>query len=502
MDVIELLKPMRALPGNRVTTGLSNKVVKSFAETDNSLVRAIRSASEKFQELMEEFPDLVGLDELDQVKVIQEGWVNFYADDTICPYVSLAANGPWVITTKGAVLHDSGGYGMLGFGHIPEQVVTAMSRPQVMSNVMTASFSQLRLVRALQKEVGRNRTDGCPFSRFIAVNSGSESVSVATRISDVNAKMMTQPGSRHSGKTVKKLSLTTGFHGRTGRPAQFSHSTHESYKKYLKSFENSDDLITVDPNDIAHLRKIFAEADEQGVFIEAVFMEPVMGEGNPGLQISPQFYSAVHALSSEHGSVFLIDSIQAGIRATGNLSIVDYPGFENLPAPDMETYSKALNAGQYPMSILAMTERASGLYRKGIYGNTMTTTPRAMDVGTAVLDMITEDVRGNIVRRGEEFKNKLESLARDFDGEITNIQGTGLLFSCELNSSYKAYGTDSLEEYMRMNGIGVIHGGENSLRFTPHFNISSMEVDLVVDRIRDAVVNGPKARILEEVLVS
>jgi acetylornithine/succinyldiaminopimelate/putrescine aminotransferase len=149
-----------------------------------------------------------------------------------------------------------------------------------------------------------------------------------------------------------------------------------------------------------------------------------------------------------------------------------------------------------------MKERTSGLYRKGIYGNTMTTTPRAMDVGTAVLDMITEDVRGNIVRRGEEFKNKLESLARDFDGEITNIQGTGLLFSCELNSSYKAYGTDSLEEYMRMNGIGVIHGGENSLRFTPHFNISSMEVDLVVERIRDAVVNGPKVRILEEALVS
>ena len=502
MDVIELLKPMRTLPGKQVTTGLSDKVVKSFAETDNSLVRAILSASEKFQELTGEFPDLVGLDELDQVKVIQERWVNFYADDTICPYVSLAANGPWVITTKGAVLHDSGGYGMLGFGHIPEQVVTAMSRPQVMSNVMTASFSQLRLVRALQKEVGRNRTDGCPFSCFIAVNSGSESVSVATRISDVNAKIMTQPGSRHAGKTVKKLSLTTGFHGRTGRPAQFSHSTHESYKKYLKSFENSDDLITVDPNDIAHLRQIFAEADEQGVFIEAVFMEPVMGEGNPGLQISPEFYSAAHALSSEHGSVFLIDSIQAGIRATGNLSIVDYPGFENLPAPDMETYSKALNAGQYPMSILAMNERTSGLYRKGIYGNTMTTTPRAMDVGTAVLDMITEDVRGNIVRRGEEFKNKLESLARDFDGEITNIQGTGLLFSCELNSSYKAYGTDSLEEYMRMNGIGVIHGGENSLRFTPHFNISSMEVDLVVERIRDAVVNGPKVRILEEALVS
>ena len=502
MDVIELLEPMRTLPSKKVTTGLPDEVVRSFAETDSALTKAIVSASEKFQELLADFPDIVDLDELDQVGVIQEGWVNFYAEDTVCPYVSLAANGPWVITTKGAVLHDSGGYGMLGFGHIPEQVIKAMSRPQVMSNVMTASFSQLRLVKALQREVGRNRSGGCPFTRFIAVNSGSESVSVATRISDVNAKIMTQPGSRHAGKTVKKLSLTTGFHGRTGRPAQFSHSTHESYKKYLKSFEDSDDLITVDPNDIEHLNQIFAEADEQGIFIEAVFMEPVMGEGNPGLQISPEFYSVAHALSSEHGSVFLIDSIQAGIRATGNLSIVDYPGFEDLPAPDMETYSKALNAGQYPMSILAMNERAAGLYRKGIYGNTMTTTPRAMDVGTAVLEMITDDIRENIVQRGEEFKNKLEALAGDFDGEITNIQVTGLLFSCELNSSYKAYGVDSLEEYMRMNGIGVIHGGENSLRFTPHFNISSKEVDLVVGQIRDAVVNGPRVQVFEEALIS
>ena len=61
---------------------------------------------------------------------------------------------------------------------------------------------------------------------------------------------------------------------------------------------------------------------------------------------------------------------------------------------------------------------------------------------------------------------------------------------------------DSLEEYMRMNGIGVIHGGENSLRFTPHFNISSKEVDLVVGQIRDAVVNGPRVQVFEEALIT
>ena len=50
---------------------------------------------------------------------IQSGLVNFYAHDAVNPYVSLAARGPWIITTKGAVIHDNGGYGMLGFGHVP-----------------------------------------------------------------------------------------------------------------------------------------------------------------------------------------------------------------------------------------------------------------------------------------------------------------------------------------------------------------------------------------------
>ncbi|HEX7031145.1 MAG TPA: hypothetical protein VF254_11140, partial [Gammaproteobacteria bacterium] len=49
------------------------------------------------------------------------------------------------------------------------------------------------------------------------------------------------------------------------------------------------------------------------------------------------------------------------------------------------------------------------------------------------------------------------------------------------------------EEYMRMQGVGVIHGGANSLRFTPHFAITSEEVDLIVEATRDALLNGPNA---------
>ena len=164
-----------------------------------------------------------------------------------------------------------------------------------------------------------------------------------------------------------------------------------------------------------------------------------------------------------------------------------------MEAPDLETYSKALNAGQYPLSILALTAESADLYRKGIYGNTMTGNPRAMDIGSAVLGMVTDEIRQNIVDRGHEFVEKLKALAVELDGAITKVEGTGLLFSCELEPRFKAYGTDSAEEFMRLKGIGVIHGGENSLRFTPHFQVTSAEVDLIVDCVRNAVLHGPQA---------
>ena len=188
----------------------------------------------------------------------------------------------------------------------------------------------------------------------------------------------------------------------------------------------------------------------------------------------------------------LIDSIQAGLRAHGVLSIIDYPGFEECEAPDLETYSKALNGGQYPFSVLAMTAAAAGLYRKGVYGNTMTTTPRALDVACAVLKSLTPQLRDNIRIRGQEFVEKLEHLRTELGGRITGVQGCGLLFSTELDSSrYKAYGSGSAEEYMRQHGINVIHGGKNSLRYTPHFAITSEEVDMVIDATRAALLMGP-----------
>ncbi|UPG95760.1 aminotransferase class III-fold pyridoxal phosphate-dependent enzyme [Luteibacter aegosomatissinici] len=491
MHVIGTLREMRDFGGKARTTGLPDATIERFAAHDASLRQAIEEAAAYHKGLQAEMGDFLRMDEDAQIHHLQCGLVNFYPDDGVNPYVPAAARGPWVVTLKGAVLHDDGGYGMLGFGHNPEHIIEAMSRPQVMANVMTANVSQLRLCEALRKELGHTR-GGSPYSHFLCLNSGSESVTLAGRIADVNARLMTDPGARHAGRTIKRLAVKGAFHGRTERPAIYSDSSRRNYQQHLASFRNEDTLITVEPYNVASLKAAFAEADRNGWFIEAMFLEPVMGEGDPGRAVTPEFYAAARELTREHGTLLLVDSIQAGLRAHGVLSIIDYPGFEKLDAPDLETFSKALNAGQYPLSVLAVSERVAGLYRKGIYGNTMTANPRALDVAVATMAELTDDVRKNIRERGKEFLQKLEGLKNELGGLITKVQGTGLLFSCELAPEFKCYGEGSTEEYMRERGIGVIHGGANSLRFTPHFRVTSAEVDLIIDEVRHALKEGPR----------
>lgn len=491
MTMLNKLKQMRSHNTNTRTRGLDDNTLLAFAKSDLKLEAAVDAAHARFLTLCEQEPELMALPEKELTVALQEGFTNFYPVNAVNPYVALAASGPWIVTSHGAVVYECGGYGMLGFGHAPSQVLDAMNQPHVMANIMTPSFSQKHFIDALRSEIGRNR-GGCPFDRFFCLNSGSEAVTLGARITDINARLMTDPGGKHANKPIHVLGLAQAFHGRTDRPARFSDSCYAAYKKHLASYRDFDNLLTVEPNNIEQLEQMYAYADSNNLFIEAFFMEPVMGEGSPGMAITPEFYQRARELTQEHGSLLLIDSIQAGIRAHGVLSICDYPGFEKLEAPDMETYSKALNGGQFPLSVLAVNTRAAELYRAGIYGNTMTTNPRALDIAVAVLGGLTPQLRQNIKDRGAEFLKKLTALKAELGDAITKVKGTGLLLSAELDPKrFKSFGADSTEEFMRFHGVNVIHGGKNALRYTPPFDITSEEVDLVIAATRDAIINGP-----------
>jgi acetylornithine/succinyldiaminopimelate/putrescine aminotransferase len=70
------------------------------------------------------------------------------------------------------------------------------------------------------------------------------------------------------------------------------------------------------------------------------------------------------------------------------------------------------------------------------------------------------------------------------------VQGTGLLCSAELRPDVlPVIGFDAVEPWCRKRGLGVIHGGKNALRFTPHFAITSQEIDLIISIVRESIIH-------------
>ena len=392
------------------------------------------------------------------ISQIQSGYSNFYAKESIQPWIPVAATGPWILTSEDKIIYDTGGYGMLGFGHNNKPILDALSQEQVMANIMTPNYAQHTFWNKLKPELDS-------YKSIVCLNSGSEANTLAMRLANI-----------HQHPKPVRVSLMGSFHGRTDKPAQVSNSCRSTYTKYLSDYQHNIPTYFIKPNDCQDAEQIFNKISEKGEFPEITLIEPVQGEGNPGVPLTPEFYSTLRRLTKQAGGLLLADSVQAGWRCYGQLSITKYPQFENLPPPDVESFSKAITGGQFPLSILALSPDLTSNFKTGLYGNTMTGNPRALAVASAVLDQMSLSVRQNIVSMGDLMLQKLEQLVDKYPF-ITHVTGTGLLLAIHLNEDIPVL---KVENELRKRGLNVIHGGKNALRFTPWFFIDESEIDLIV----------------------
>ncbi len=100
MSVLAPLAPLRAHAGRRLTEGLDDATIARLAANHPALQQAIAAAAAEYALVRDDVADLLDLDEDGQISAVQEGFINFYADDAVTPYVALAARGPWVVTLK------------------------------------------------------------------------------------------------------------------------------------------------------------------------------------------------------------------------------------------------------------------------------------------------------------------------------------------------------------------------------------------------------------------
>lgn len=454
------LKPFKSIGG----IGIPDQFLNNFSN-DNNLKKAINRALPALYRIKKNGIKLKNT-------TIQKDILNFYDNNSVVPYSPLAAQGPWIIEKNGSILYDVGGYGMLGFGHCPEWALKVLKKPHVMANLMTPNNIHYDFVEEIKTKIGVNRIDKkCPYSHFTFLNSGSEAMDFSLRLSDINRNDTIKPSAF--------IVLKNGFHGRTYGASLISDSCNVKYKKYLKSYNIPRAVFNVEINKNGDLLNEFHKIQNE-YQLDAVVMEPVMGEGNPGQMLSKDFYNEARELTKKAKANFIIDSVQAGIRTSGYLSVVDYPHLKDVEAPDIEIFSKAINSGQYPLSVIAVTNDIVDRYKTGIYGNTMTGNPKALEIGIETLKRVTPELSENIRDKGAKFVNMLNNVKKHYPFIATHVTGQGLLCALHIKEHYPVVAdVNGLEYLCRKNGLNVIHGGKNALRFTPNFNITDEEIELV-----------------------
>src|SRR5690606_22488894 len=105
-----VLAAIRQVAGPRRSEGLSDAAIERFLALDPNLGRALEEAGETHRALRSTMSEVLAGPEDELIAKLQAGYLNFYAADAVNPYVPLAARGPWIVTSHGAVIHDSGGY--------------------------------------------------------------------------------------------------------------------------------------------------------------------------------------------------------------------------------------------------------------------------------------------------------------------------------------------------------------------------------------------------------
>lgn len=383
-------------------------------------------------------------------------WLAMYPSHSRQPFVPAGSSGPWVVTSQGGVVFDCGGYGMLSFGHNPKRILHALCQPQHQANLMTRNPAQAEFAAAVEPHISTRQ--------IACLNSGSEANSLALRIANTHK----------SGDSVV-VALKGSFHGRTEGPAGISDSSAALYSRHLASYPDAlKRTRLLEPNDVQGVHQTFDSIKRANQYVECAIVETVMGEGRPATAITPDFYDAVQRRVQEAGGLMIVDSVQSGMRCNGWLSIMQMEGFGGAEPPDVESFAKAVHAGQFPVSFVALSQRAAERYAQGTYGNTTTATPRALAVMTACLRELTPDIQANIRSRGEEL---LQVLRDACDARVVkDVRGIGLLLAIQLHTQYDVM---HAERMFRNAGLNVIHGGENCIRLTPWFLLSSEECTLI-----------------------
>jgi len=371
------------------------------------------------------------------------------------PIVADHGEGVWIYANDGERYLDLyGGHAVAATGHCHPRVVKAVSEQAgkllFYSNLV---YSDAR-ARAAEKLVSIAPDE---LTKAFFCNSGTEANENAMRM----ARMAT-------GRE-NVITFGGGFHGRTADA--ISATWLGKYRELGKP--NVPGHLQADFGDIESVRRL---ADES---VAAIMLEPIQSMAGVKMA-SPSFYSALRELCDERGIILIYDEVQTGVGRTGEWFFAGSDAGAGV-VPDIITLAKALGSG-IPVGACLVTERVASHIKENDLGTTFGGGMIAMAAITATLAAIEEDEMLENVRTVEAYlRERLQEIEL-----VVNVRGHGFLLGIEFGDKAKPVHEALLAKKI----ITGTSSDPNVLRLLPPLCLKREEVDLFIEKLREAVSVG------------
>jgi acetylornithine/N-succinyldiaminopimelate aminotransferase len=351
------------------------------------------------------------------------------------------------------------GISVTNLGHCHPSITNAI---QQQSNKLLHTSNLYKI--SSQENLAKKLCEISEMDNVFFSNSGSEANETAIKL----ARLMAH---KKGLKNPIILSMSGSWHGRT--LATLTATGNAKIKEGFGPLPNG--FTTVKFNDTESLIKIF---DKQGKDICAVIIEVIQGESGINLA-TLEYLKTLEKLCKENDALFMVDEVQCGNGRCGN-----YFAYQKFDLrPDVVTTAKGLANG-IPIGACLAKDNAAEVLSPGTHGSTFGGNPIACSAALASIEVIEKfELTKNALNIGNQIIQGLNNNLEEQEGVI-DIRGRGLMIGIELNKDCSVLFQTALEE-----GLLINVTNKNIIRLLPPLIISSVEADIIVNKLSKLILN-------------
>ena len=292
---------------------------------------------------------------------------------------------------------------------------------------------------------------------------------------------------------TKVIHFNQAFHGRSGYTLTLTNTSDPRKTMYFPKFDwprvsnpylsfpiNDDVLKQVIMDEKKSIDEINLAINENKNDIAALIIEPIQGEGGDNF-FRDEFFISLKEICNENEILLIFDEVQTGIGITGKMWAHEHYSVE----PDILSFGKKTQvcgviAGERISEVENNVFVESSRINSTFGGNLVD-----MVRFKLTLDIISkENLLDNATNMGKYLLGKIMGLEEEFPAYVSNSRGLGLWAAFDLPSTSER---DELWVNLLKNKLLILTSGDRSIRFRPHLNVTSDDIDLCITIIRDTI---------------